>query len=84
MAIGTQTIEVDQDTATTLEARAAERGVTVRQLVAELVPMAADAEALIELDQRWTAVRAGGETASQEEVERWLETWGTPSFRPRT
>ena len=59
----TQTIEVDDDTATALKQRAQERGVTVPELVAELVtlavsPVDADAADIAELDRRWKAFEA--------------------------
>jgi hypothetical protein len=38
----TQTIEIDDDTAKALEQRAKQRGVTVRELVAELVTLEGD------------------------------------------
>ena len=78
----TESIEVDSATATALKTRAAERGVSVSQLVAELVPLAIDDEAVAELDRRWAAVEAGQETVPQAELESWLRTWGTPDFRP--
>lgn len=77
----TQTIEVDAATADALKNRAAERGVSVSQVVAELVPLAIDNEAIAELDRRWAAVEAGGATVAQADVETWLRTWGTPGFR---
>jgi hypothetical protein len=82
----THTIEVDEATATTLETRAAERGVSVSELVAELVtldgePIAVEASEIAELDRRWKAVEGGRATVSNTEVVRWLRTWGTPAFR---
>lgn len=77
----TQTIEIDAATADALKNRAAERGVSVSQVVAELVPLAIDNEAIAELDRRWAAVEAGGATIAQADVESWLRTWGTPDFR---
>ena len=41
-----------------------------------------EAEQIAELDRRWAAVRAGRPTVSHEKVVRWLETWGTPSYKP--
>ena len=35
-----------------------------------------------ELGRRWAAVEAGAPTVAHDKVVRWLETWGTPSFRP--
>ena len=78
----TEIIEVDSETASILRERAAQRGVTVSELVAELAPQAEQDEAIAELDRRWAAIEAGEATVPQEEVERWLRTWGTPEFRP--
>jgi predicted transcriptional regulator len=82
----TRSIEVDDDTATALTQRAAERGVSVPELVAELVtleagPVAAEAGDIAELDERWKAFEAQGSVAASDEVVRWLQTWGTPAFR---
>jgi predicted transcriptional regulator len=82
----TQTIEIDEDTATALKQRAQERGVTVPELVAELVtlaagPVDADADDVAELDRRWNAFEAQGSVATNEDVVRWLQTWGTSTFR---
>jgi hypothetical protein len=78
----TEIIEVDSATASALKTRAAERGVSVSQIVAELVPFAIDDAAVAELDRRWAAVETGQATARHEDVERWLRTWGTSEFRP--
>jgi predicted transcriptional regulator len=81
-------IEVDEQTADVLQTRAAELGVTVSQLLAELATLetadavAVDDDTIAELDRRWRRVKAGGRTVSQERVVRWLRTWGTPHFRP--
>jgi predicted transcriptional regulator len=77
-----RSIEVVEATATVLEAQAASRGVSVSEIVAELVPLAVDSEAIAELDRRWKAVASGGRTARHDEVELWLQSWGTPTFRP--
>jgi predicted transcriptional regulator len=82
----TQTIEIDDNTAAALKQRAQERGVTVPELVAELVtlaasPVDADAADIAELDRRWKAFEAQGSVAANEDVVRWLHTWGTPTFR---
>lgn len=87
MASRLRTIEIDAATADTLEARAAERGVSVASLVTELVsieasPLAVDTHDIGELDRRWAAVEAGGTTVANEDVVRWLSTWGTPAFKP--
>jgi hypothetical protein len=83
----TRTIELDEATATALKDRAAERGMTVPDLVAEYLagdraPAIANAEQIAELDQRWTAVAVGQATVKHAKVVRWLETWGTPTFKP--
>jgi hypothetical protein len=82
----THSIEVDEATATTLKTRAAERGVSVSELVAELVtldgePIAVDASEIAELDRRWKAIEDGRATVPNTEVVRWLRTCGTPAFR---
>ena len=82
----TQTIEIDDDTAAALKQRARERGVTVPELVAELVTLEAgsvDAEAsdIAELDRRWQAFEAQGSVVASDDVVRWLQTWGKPEFR---
>ena len=79
-------IEVDKRTAIALEARAAERGLSVPDLVAEMTALATSQEALstdevAELDRRWAAIEAGEPTISNDAVVRWLRTWGTPAFK---
>ncbi len=80
-------IQLDDATASSLESRAAERGMTVSDLVREFLdrdadPVSVDAEEIAELDRRWAAIQSGEETVPHAEVVRWLQTWGTPSFRP--
>jgi len=80
-------IEVDERTADVLQARAAELGVTVSELIAELAtldsePIAVESEEIAELDRRWNKIEAGQPTVPHERVVRWLRTWGTPRFRP--
>jgi hypothetical protein len=80
-------IEVDERTATALETRAAERGLSVPDLVAEMTslitsPETASADDVAELDRRWAAIDAGEPTAPHENVVRWLRTWGSPTFKP--
>jgi predicted transcriptional regulator len=87
MNVRTATIEVDKETAATLKERAAERGLTVPELVAEMTalqagPVELSAEEIAELDRRWAAIEAGEATVPHNEVVRWLETWGTPAFKP--
>ena len=83
----TRKIEVDAATADALEERAAQRGVSVREMVAELVafdslPVSASPDEIAELDRQWAEIEAGSPTVPHEKVVRWLETWGTPAFRP--
>jgi predicted transcriptional regulator len=86
MRNATDIIEVDKATADTLKARAAERGVSVAHLLAEIAresgAVAVDAAEIAELDRRWAKVKAGQATATHDEVVRWLGNWGTPAFKP--
>ena len=80
-------IEVDEQTAEVLQARAAELGVTVSELVTELAtletePIAVESGEIAELDRRWKKIEAGEQTVPQERVVRWLRTWGTARFQP--
>jgi hypothetical protein len=82
-----QTIEIDEATATALKERAEERGMTVPDLVAQYVsedgmPFNVDQSQLAELDRRWSAIEKGQTTISHDKVVRWLETWGGASFKP--
>ncbi len=86
MSVNTK-IEVDEQTAGVRQTRAAELGVTVSELVAELAtlesePIAVEADAIDELDRRWRKIEAGGRTVPQGRAVRWLRTWGTPRFEP--
>jgi hypothetical protein len=78
---------VDVATADVLQARAAARGISVAELVAELVAFV-DAQmepadsALAELDQQWAAIEGGQPTVPHQRVARWLETWGTSELKP--
>lgn len=78
-------LEVDKHTADVLQMRAAELGVTVPQLIAELAtldsaPRNADADEIAELDRRY-ARAIKGSRVPHERVVQWLRTWGTPRFR---
>ena len=82
-----QTIEIDEATATALKERADERGITVPDLVARYVsedraPVDVEGGQLAELGRRWSAVQTGQSTVSHDKVVRWLETWGRASFKP--
>jgi hypothetical protein len=83
--MATRKIEIDEPTAVALEARAAEIGVSVSELIAQFVegePVSLPADQIAELDRRWAAVGSGDRAVPQEEVVGWLQTWGTPAFRP--
>jgi predicted transcriptional regulator len=87
MTAKTRTIEVDEATACALESLAAERGVSFAELVAgmaalESVSVAVSPEEVDELDRQWAAIRAGEPTIPHEDMARWLQTWGTPEFKP--
>jgi predicted transcriptional regulator len=80
-------IEVDQRTADVLQARAAELGLSVSELVAELAtldsePVVVESDDIAELDRRWKKIEAGQPTVPHDRVVRWLRTWGTSRFRP--
>jgi hypothetical protein len=80
-------IEVDERTAVALETRAAERGLSVPDLVAEMTAITASQDALateddvFELDRRWAAIEAGEPTIPHDSVVRWLRTCGSPAFK---
>jgi hypothetical protein len=85
MTIAKRLIEIEEQAAIALEKRAAERGLSVPDLVAEMTELAASAavpavEDVAELDRRWLAVAAGEQTIAHEDAVRWLQTWGTPAF----
>lgn len=80
-------IEVDPRTADVLQARAAELGVTISELVADLATLEAEStqaapDEIAELDRRWKKIEAGDATVPQDQVVRWLRTWGTARYRP--
>ena len=87
MTSKTRTIELDENTATALKERADARGLTVPELVTEYLDedrgsSDVDADQIAELDRRWAAVEAGQPTVPNDEIVRWLETWGTPAYKP--
>jgi hypothetical protein len=47
----------------------------------EAGPAEADRDDVAELDRRWKAFEVQDSAASNDEVVRWLQTWGTPAFR---
>jgi hypothetical protein len=36
---------------------------------------------MAQLDQQWAVIKAGEPTVPHQDVVRWLDTWGSPSFR---
>ena len=78
-------IEIDEQTAIALEERAAERGLSAPDLVAEMTaltwPERPSADDIAELDRRWARIEAGEPTIANDAVVRWLRTWGTPAFK---
>jgi len=86
MNLKVRRIEIDEATAEALEARAAEAGLSVRELLAEMVAVGSASQLpsaeLAELDRQWDAIKAGEPTIAHDDVVRWLDTWGTSGFRP--
>jgi hypothetical protein len=86
MNVKVRRIEIDEATAEALEARAAEAGLSVRELLAEMVAVTGASRLpsaeLAELDRQWDAIKAGEPTIAHDDVVRWLDAWGTPGFRP--
>jgi predicted transcriptional regulator len=80
-------IDLPASLADRVKAAAAESGESVEALVgraleAWLGDETEDTRSLAELERRWAAVQAGEKTVPNDAVVRWLETWGSPSFRP--
>ncbi len=84
MNVKVRCIEIDEATAEALKVRAAEAGLSVRELLAEMVGSASQLPSaeLAELDQQWDAIKAGEPTIAHDDVVHWLDTWGTSGFRP--
>eukprot|EP01035_Chromulina_nebulosa_P013793 gene13792-biopygen11710 len=63
-------------------------GTMIWELVAGLaaltdVPVEISPEELADLDRQMAAIDSGEEaTVPHDQVARWLETWGTPDFKP--
>ena len=78
MTAARRTIEVDGKTAAALESRAAEAGLSVAGLLAEIVsPVPATPAEIPDLDRQWAAINAGESTVPHDKVVRWLDTWST-------
>jgi predicted transcriptional regulator len=75
-------IEVDEETAVALEKRAAESGIGVAELVAEMTRLSETSDELAELERRWAEFENSGESVPHDDVVRWLKTWGTPAYKP--
>jgi predicted transcriptional regulator len=42
-----------------------------------------DPDEVAELERQWAEIESGAVlTVPHEKVARWLETWGTPAFKP--
>jgi predicted transcriptional regulator len=79
----TRTIEVDTLTADELEARAAQSGVSVGEVVSQLVALDRTSSAdLAGLEAQWMTIERGEKTVPLDKVAGWLDTWGTPAFKP--
>jgi hypothetical protein len=85
MQNGVATIELDKKTADALRARAAERGISVSELLAqfaqESAPAIIDPADIGELDRRWARIENGEATVPHGQVVQWIETWGTAAFK---
>jgi putative addiction module component len=44
-------------------------------------PQTPSTDDVAELDRRWAAIEAGEATVSNDDVVRWLRTWGSPTFK---
>ena len=82
MTAAKRIIEVDGAIADALEDRAAQAGVSVSDLLADMVahrsaPAEAPAADIAALDRQWAAIKAGEATVPHADVVRWLDTWGT-------
>ena len=98
MNLKTKTIEVDAATALALETRAAELGMSVSELVADLAGVAAPTDlenmrrtgrgpwspnALAEDARRYEAFEQNGEGVPWDEVRAWIRSWGTAQELPK-
>lgn len=46
-------------------------------------PIIPSSDDIPELDRQWAQIESGAvSTVPHETVARWLETWGTPAFKP--
>ena len=83
MNANVRTIEVDAATAEQLEARAAQRGQSIAELLANLLDFVGEApdQQRAELDRRWADYLRTGESYDHADVEQWLKTVGTPDYR---
>jgi hypothetical protein len=83
MQVKTRIIEITERTADALETRAAAEGVSVDQMIGDLLASRPSPDDDIpELERRWAAVQAGEQTVPHGDVVRWLKTWGTTGFEP--
>jgi predicted transcriptional regulator len=83
----THTVELDEETALSLQMQAREHGLSVSELVAQMAilqaqPIGLGEDEIAELDRQWAAIKAGERTFAHDEVVQWLESWGRPDFKP--
>jgi hypothetical protein len=48
----------------------------------KVVPAEPNDAEIAELHRQWAAIKAGAPTVAHDDVVRWLDTWGTPHFKP--
>jgi predicted transcriptional regulator len=98
MNIKFRSIEIDAETASALEERAAARGISVSEFLSEMMqaesaPSALDGlreagrgpwapEILAEDARRLSDFESTGEGVPWEEVASWMRSWGTPNELP--
>ncbi len=87
MTSKTHIVELDEETALSLQTQARELGLSVSELVAQMAilqtqPVRVAEDELDDLDRQWAAIKAGEPTVAHDEVVQWLESWGRPDFKP--
>lgn len=78
-------IELDDEADAVLRRLARERGAEPDRIASEAVRLFDDLygqAGLHELNRRWAEFERTGECYSSEDVQAWLETWGTRDYRP--
>ena len=54
----------------------------VGQMAPKTRAIEVDGAELAELDRQWASINSGEATVPHEQVVEWLQTWGTPAFKP--